>query len=337
MKRRLTFTIGPQETGMSIRSFLRERLSFSGHQISRLKFQEEGIRIDGRKAYVNHILSEGEQLTVGLTEQVLRRDTEGGKPAKIWAAPASELAAYPLQVLYEDRDLLIVHKPAGMVCHPSPGHYSDTLANQAAAHLGGIGTAMDMRMTGRLDRETSGIVTFARSSEAAAMIQRQRADGRLQKIYLALAHGRFTDCFGAVDAPLRREGPGSHKMVCAPDGKPAKTFYRVVAETESCEGAVRTLLVCRIEHGRTHQIRVHMASIGHPLVGDPLYGEDGADCAAEPMGLHAYQLSLVQPFLDKRIEVCAERPDWARVCTRARIEDAVHEMFKDSGQQDLFI
>ena len=235
MKRRLTFTIGPQETGMSIRSFLRERLSFSGHQISRLKFQEEGIRIDGRKAYVNHILSEGEQLTVGLTEQVLRRDTEGGKPAKIWAAPASELAAYPLQVLYEDRDLLIVHKPAGMVCHPSPGHYSDTLANQAAAHLGGIGTAMDMRVTGRLDRETSGIVTFARSSEAAAMIQRQRADGRLQKIYLALAHGRFTDCFGAVDAPLR-EGPGSHKMVCAPDGKPAKTFYRVVAETESCDG-----------------------------------------------------------------------------------------------------
>ena len=106
MKRRLTFTIGPQETGMSIRSFLRERLSFSGHQISRLKFQEEGIRIDGRKAYVNHILSEGEQLTVGLTEQVLRRDTEGGKPAKIWAAPASELAAYPLQVLYEDDDLL---------------------------------------------------------------------------------------------------------------------------------------------------------------------------------------------------------------------------------------
>lgn len=172
MKRRLTFTIGPQEAGMNIRAFLRERLSFSGHQISRLKFQEEGIRIDGRKVYVNHILSEGEQLTVGLTEQVLRRDTEGGKTARIWEAPAPELAEYPLQILYEDRDLLIVNKPAGLVCHPSPGHYSDTLANQAAAHLGGTGTAMDMRVTGRLDRETSGIVTFARSTEAAAMIQR---------------------------------------------------------------------------------------------------------------------------------------------------------------------
>ena len=251
MKRRLTFTIGPQEAGMNIRAFLRERLSFSGHQISRLKFQEEGIRIDGRKVYVNHILSEGEQLTVGLTEQVLRRDTEGGKTARIWEAPAPELAEYPLQILYEDRDLLIVNKPAGLVCHPSPGHYSDTLANQAAAHLGGTGTAMDMRVTGRLDRETSGIVTFARSTEAAAMIQRQREDGRLRKVYLALAHGHFAESSGVVDEPLRREEPGSHKMVCAPDGKPARTFYRVAAETVSHEGGTRTLLVCRIEHGRT--------------------------------------------------------------------------------------
>lgn len=328
MKRRLTFTIGPQEAGMNIRAFLRERLSFSEHQISRLKFQEEGIRINEQKAYVSHVLSEGEKLTIGLTEQVLRRDTEGGKPAKIWEAPAPELAQYPLQVLYEDEDLLIVNKPAGMVCHPSPGHYSDTLANQAAAHLGGTGTAMDMRVTGRLDRETSGIVTFARSSEAAAMIQRQRQDDRLIKVYLALACGHFAKDSGVVDEPLRREGPGSHRMVCAPDGKPARTFFRVVTETVSAGGDVRTLLVCRIEHGRTHQIRVHMAWIGHPLVGDPLYGEDSADCAAEPMGLHAYYLSLTQPFEDKRIEVCAKRPDWAQRISEEAARDAVHEMFK---------
>lgn len=324
MKRRLTFTIGPQEAGMNIRAFLRERLSFSGHQISRLKFQEEGIRIDGRKVYVNHILSEGEQLTVGLTEQVLRRDTEGGKTARIWEAPAPELAEYPLQILYEDRDLLIVNKPAGLVCHPSPGHYSDTLANQAAAHLGGTGTAMDMRVTGRLDRETSGIVTFARSTEAAAMIQRQREDGRLRKVYLALAHGHLAESSGVVDEPLRREEPGSHKMVCAPDGKPARTFYRVAAETVSHEGGTRTLLVCRIEHGRTHQIRVHMAKIGHPLVGDPLYGPDSAD---EPMGLHAHSLSLMQPFEDRRIEVRAGRPEWADLCAEEVILDLEHEIF----------
>ena len=193
MSRRLEFTIDAKWAGMSIREFLRSELSFSGHQISRLKFQEDGLRISGEKVYVSHVLREGEVLTVGLTEQVLRRDTEGGKPGRVWEAPAPELARFPLQVLYEDEDLLIVNKPAGLVCHPSPGHYNDTLANQAAAHLGGTGTVMDMRVTGRLDRETSGIVTFAKNTEAAAGIQKQRADGRLVKIYLALAEGDFAE------------------------------------------------------------------------------------------------------------------------------------------------
>ena len=330
MKRRLTFTIGPQEAGMNIRAFLRERLSFSGHQISRLKFQKEGIRIGGEKVYVSHILREGEVLTIGLTEQVLRRDTQGGKPGKIWEAPAPELDAYPLEVLYEDEDLLIVNKPAGMVCHPSPGHYSDTLANQAAAHLGATGTAMDMRVTGRLDRETSGIVTFARNSETAAMIQRQREDGRLVKVYLALAKGDLEEEEGVVDCPLRREAPGSHYMVCAQDGKPARTFYKVLARTRGAGGEPRTLLECRIEHGRTHQIRVHMAKIGHPLVGDPLYGierarssaeggekpdegtENSGNLCQEKMGLHAYRLSLFRPFDGGKIEITAKAPDWAR-------------------------
>ena len=308
MSRRLTFEILPDTAGKTIRSFLREELAFSGHQISRLKFQEDGIRVDGEKAYVSHVLREGEVLTVGLTEQVLRRETEGGKHARIWEAPAPELAAFPLKVLYEDEDYLIVDKPAGMVCHPSPGHYSDTLANQAAAYLGGTGTAMDMRVTGRLDRETSGIVTFARNTEAAAMIQRQRRDGRLVKVYLALAEGRFEKEQGVVECPLRREAPGSHRMICAPDGKAARTFYKVLEETEGPEGETQTLLACRIEHGRTHQIRVHMAQIGHPLAGDPLYG---VGTEQETMGLHAWKLSMQKPFGSEVIEIEAERPGWA--------------------------
>ena len=308
MKRKLEFTVTREMAGKCVRQILQEEFSFSGHQISRLKFQEEGIRVDGKKVYVSYVLKEGEVLTVGLTEQVIRRDTEGGRPGKIWEAPAPELSKYPLQVLYEDSDLLIVNKPAGMVCHPSPGHYSDTLANQAAAHLGGTGTAMDMRVTGRLDRDTSGIVTFARNSEAAAMIQRQREDGRLVKIYLALAEGRFEQTEGTVDCPLRREAPGSHRMICAPDGKAARTFYKAAAETEGPQGEPRTLLACRIEHGRTHQIRVHMASIGHPLAGDPLYGKRTGQ---ETMGLHAWKLSLQKPFGPERIEITAQLPDWA--------------------------
>ena len=288
------------------------------------------------------MLREGEVLTIGLTEQVLRRDTQGGKPGKIWEAPAPELAAHPLEVLYEDEDLLIVNKPAGMVCHPSPGHYSDTLANQAAALLGGTGTAMDMRVTGRLDRETSGIVTFARNSEAAAMIQRQREDGRLVKTYLALAQGDFAQEEGVVDAPIRREAPGSHYMVCAADGKPARTFYKVLARMAGPDGEPRTLLQCRIEHGRTHQIRVHMAKIGHHLVGDPLYGVGRAEVPdgdeqpgerpaggslcpekmPEEMGLHAYRLTLYRPFDGDRIEITAKAPAWAGDVA-SRIADSI--------------
>ena len=296
MNRKLEYTITEEMAGKSVRQFLQEVPGFSGHQISRLKFQKEGIRVGGEKVYVSHVLKKGEVLTIGLTEQVLRRDTQGGRPGKIWEAPAPELAAYPLEVLYEDEDLLIVN-------------------------------AMDMRVTGRLDRETSGIVTFARNSETAAMIQRQREDGRLVKTYLALAQGDFTAEEGVVDSPIRREAPGSHYMVCAQDGKPARTFYKVLARTKGPGGDPRTLLECRIEHGRTHQIRVHMAGIGHPLVGDPLYGGEFAryggeggeqlqertseSLGQEKMGLHAYRLSLLRPFDGGKIEITAKAPEWA--------------------------
>ena len=332
----LTFEMTGREAGITIRAFLREELQFSGHQISRLKYQAEGIRIDGEKAYVNHVLSAGETLTIGLTQQVQRRDTEGGRAARIWEAPAPSLDRFPLQVLYEDEDLLIVDKPAGIVVHPSPGHYNDTLANQAAAHLGAVGRELDIRVTGRLDRETSGIVTFARNTETAAMIQRQRAEGTLIKTYIALAEGAFADESGVVDVPLRRKTaddprteaalrkktPDDMRMEAAADGKPARTFYHVLCRITGPDGQPRTLLACRIEHGRTHQIRVHMAYIGHPLAGDPLYGETRArktefvqteaDAArVEPMGLHAWKVTLRQPFTRALIEVEAPLPVWA--------------------------
>lgn len=309
MSRRLEYRIEAEKAGMCVREFLKKELAFSEHQISRLKYQEDGLRVGGEKVYVNHVLREGEVLTVGLTEKVPRRDTEGAKPGKVWEAPAPEIARLPLQILYEDRDLLIVDKPAGLVCHPSPGHYNDTLANQAAAHLGGTGTVMDMRVTGRLDRETSGIVTFAKNTEAAAILQRQREEGRLVKIYLALAEGDFDRESGVVDFPLRREAPGSFRMVCAEDGKPARTFYRVLARTAGPRGEPRTYLTCRIEHGRTHQIRVHMARIGHPLAGDPLYGTN--EKSGEPMGLHAFRLTFQQPFSGETVTVRANLPEWA--------------------------
>ena len=193
-----------------------------------------------------------------------------GRLQKIWAAPAAWLSEnYPLSVLYEDQDILAADKASGVVCHPSPGHYNDTLSNQVADHLGCIGRELDVRVTGRLDRDTSGIVIFALNTETAAQLIRQRQASMMQKLYIARVRGHFSNQLsGTIDRPLRRESPDSFRMMIAEDGKAARTHYRVLRQMP--DGT--SLVACRIEHGRTHQIRVHMASIGHPIVGDRLYG-----------------------------------------------------------------
>ena len=187
-----------------------------------------------------------------------------------WSDPDPSVG--PLTVLYEDPDILAVHKRAGLVCHPSPGHYADTLANAAAAYLRGQGITGRLYLLGRLDRDISGIVVFAKHAEAAAMLSGQRRQGGFEKIYLAEVRGSFSGCpkSGKIEAPLSRI-PDTMYMQVDPDGKAAGTFYQVLAEDPDSVSP-KTLCRCTIEHGRTHQIRVHMAHTGHPLVGEPLYG-----------------------------------------------------------------
>jgi 23S rRNA pseudouridine1911/1915/1917 synthase len=233
-----------------------------------------------------------------------------GRLQKIWAAPAAWLSEnYPLSVLYEDQDILAADKASGVVCHPSPGHYNDTLSNQVADHLGCIGRELDVRVTGRLDRDTSGIVIFALNTETAAQLIRQRQASMMQKLYIARLRGHFSDQLtGTIDRPLRRESRDSFRMVIAEDGKAARTHYRVLRQMP--DGT--SLAACRIEHGRTHQIRVHMASIGHPIVGDRLYGPEYADADAAlgltRAALHAHRLDFAQPFTGERIALCAPVP-----------------------------
>lgn len=314
-KRVLTFNIESRDAGVTVKQYLMRTLGFSSHQLGRLKFREDGICVNGKRVYVNFCLREGDILTVRLTQQA--RDPDRGDPQKIWLPPAEDMAArFPPRILYEDEDLLIMNKPSGIVCHPSFGHFCDTLANQAAEHLGGVGTSMEIRVTGRLDRETSGIVVFAKNTETAAQLQKQRQTGEVRKIYLALTKGEVPCAEGAVRTPIRREAPGLHRMVTAPDGKEAATFYRVIGRREisGSPGRYQTLLICRIEHGRMHQIRVHMASIGCPLAGDRLYNPKAeADTEMGPaIGLHAWRLSFRQPFTGKQVEIEAPAPDWAR-------------------------
>jgi len=353
----LRLEIGEEDDGKTIRDYLMKKIGFSARQISRFKYRKEGIMLNGERRYVNAPLHAGDVLQLKLTQ--------GGEPAeeqeeaagylrardgrlqKIWAAPAAWLSEnYPLSVLYEDQDILAADKASGVVCHPSPGHYNDTLSNQVAAHLGCIGRELDVRVTGRLDRDTSGIVIFALNTETAAQLIRQRQASMMQKLYIARVRGHFSgsasectcadpdeanpawpaDCLdlsdqggrltagdsgqlsGTIDRPLRREGPDSFRMMIAEDGKAARTHYRVLRQMP--DGT--SLVACRIEHGRTHQIRVHMASIGHPIVGDRLYGPGAVEEEmAGPLMLHAWKAVLRQPFTGEEIRLEAPLPAWA--------------------------
>ncbi len=365
----LRLEIEEADAGKTIKEYLMRKIGFSSKQLSRFKYRRDGILLNGEKRYVNAALQAGDVLEIRLTqggEAVERPDTgRGGAPGedventkaggylaardgrlqKIWVKPADWLSErFPLKILYEDGDILAADKPSGVVCHPSPGHFDDTLSNQVAEHLGRIGQELDVRVTGRLDKDTSGIVVFALNTETAAQLIKQRqaqmkerfsfgfpdgsaaedvladpervlrkmSSGENFKLYIARVRGHFGDRLsGTVDRPLRRESPDSFYMIGADDGKAARTHYCVLEELS--DGT--SLVACRIEHGRTHQIRVHMALTGHPILGDRMYGPK-EEAGAVLLMLHAYRAGFRQPFTGQEIRIEAPLPGWAGALKR---------------------
>lgn len=293
----LKIHVAEEAAGQSVERFLRIGLGLSRKQISRLKFREEGIRLNGLRQRVTQTLHTGDLLEV-------RLETGGEKAGKVEACSGIG----KLKILYEDRDLLAVEKPAGLVCHPSHGHWRDTLSNLAAAYLREQGTGGMIRLLGRLDKDTSGILLFAKNREAAGILARQRGDGNLEKTYLALAEGCPEPAEGTVDAPIQRIPGELMKMQVSPKGKAARTHYRVLRVWEK-NGRKKALLQLKLEQGRTHQIRVHMAYLGCPLEGDPLYGTDPRGKGAL---LHAWKLRFAQPFTGQKIVLETELPPWCR-------------------------
>ena len=293
----LKIHVAEEAAGQSVERFLRIGLGLSRKQISRLKFREEGIRLNGLRQRVTQTLHTGDLLEV-------RLETGGEKAGKVEACSGIG----KLKILYEDRDLLAVEKPAGMVCHPSHGHWRDTLSNLAAAYLREQGTGGMIRLLGRLDKDTSGILLFAKNREAAGILARQRGDGNLEKTYLALAEGCPEPAEGTVDAPIQRIPGELMKMQVSPKGKAARTHYRVL-RVGGKKGRKKALLQLKLEQGRTHQIRVHMAYLGCPLEGDPLYGTDPRGKGAL---LHAWKLRFAQPFTGQKIVLETELPPWCR-------------------------
>ncbi|MFN4325088.1 MAG: 23S rRNA pseudouridine(1911/1915/1917) synthase RluD [Azonexus sp.] len=199
----------------------------------------------------------------------------------------------PLDIVFEDEVLLVINKPAGLVVHPGSGNWSGTLMNAVLHHVPGIAQIPRAGIVHRLDKDTSGLMVVAKTLEAQTDLIRQLQARTVKRVYLALASGVMKKD-GGVDAPIGRHPTQRIKMAVVPEsrgGKPALTWYRILEHFPHC-----TFVECTLETGRTHQIRVHLASINHPLVGDPVYGKKHPQLPAFPrQALHATRLGLVHP------------------------------------------
>ncbi len=224
--------------------------------------------------------------------------------------PAIEAEDIPLAVLYEDEDVLVVNKPKGMVVHPAPGHYSGTLVNAVLYHcrgcLSGINGVMRPGIVHRIDQDTTGSLIVCKNDHAHKLIAAQLKEHTITRRYRAIVHGVLLQDSGVIDAPIGRDPKDRKRMaVNEQNGKPAVTHYTVLQRFREY-----TYIECRLETGRTHQIRVHLASTGHPLLGDTVYGAKKPVPGLAGQCLHAAQLTFIHPSTGERMTVTAPLPDW---------------------------
>lgn len=216
----------------------------------------------------------------------------------------------PLDIRFEDDAVLVVNKPQGMVVHPAPGHSSGTLVNALLYHCGsslsGINGVLRPGIVHRIDKDTSGLLMVAKNDTAHTSLAGQIQDHSFRREYFAVAHGRFRETAGTVDAPIGRHPLDRKKMaVVLQNSKPAITHYQVLEQFDQF-----AFLRLRLETGRTHQIRVHMAYLGHPLAGDPVYGPKNGVKQLHGQCLHAGLLGFVHPTQNRYMEITSELPDY---------------------------
>jgi 23S rRNA pseudouridine1911/1915/1917 synthase len=313
---RLTAEAQTEHEGQRLDRFLSDRLP----QLSRTRVQA--------------LIKEGYVTSRGATIEDVKYRVKPGERFAIVLPPATDTGigaeAIPLNIVYEDDALIVIDKPAGLVVHPGAGNPRGTLVNALIAHCGkslsGIGGVARPGIVHRLDKDTSGLMVAAKTDQAHRGLAEQFADhgrtGELERGYLALVWGAPQRPHGTIEAPIGRHPTSRTKMAVLPGkGREAVTHWRVIERFGPKDAPIASLIECRLETGRTHQVRVHLAHIGHPLIGDPLYGRGFKSklgklpqalhskiAALDRQSLHAAHLAFVHPVSDTLLEFNSPLP-----------------------------
>ena len=284
-----------QESGERIDALLARNLPELSRSQAQKCIESGGVTVAGQPVKKNYRCSVGDVVSVLLPE--------------LQDAPLVP-QDIPLDVVYEDADIIVVNKPRGLVVHPAPGHPDGTLVNALLWHCGdslsGVGGERRPGIVHRIDKDTSGLIISAKNDFAHQALSRQLADHSLSREYRAIVHGAFRESSGTVDKPIGRH-PVDRKRMAVTDkhSRPAVTHWELVASYKGY-----SQLACRLETGRTHQIRVHMASIGHVLLGDQLYGAPSPEKGLEGQCLHAMRLRFVHPRTGEAMELSCPLPGY---------------------------
>ena len=288
MSRYLNWTVPPELAGIKVDTLLKRHLNLSGTVVRRIKWLEDGILVDGVRVNTRFVPRAGQVLSVRLSDPERR--------SGIVPAPG------PLDLIYEDEDLVVLNKTPGVPVHPGPGHFDDTICNFLLYYYDSVGIEADAHPVHRLDRGTSGLLAVAKHAHAQEVLKNQLHTAAFRREYLAVCRGTPSPAAGVVDAPLGPKPGSLVEQMVRPDGKPARTRY----ETLAVYGG-RALLRLELDTGRTHQIRVHLAHLGHPLLGDFLYGAEEPDLIPRP-ALHSWRLALRHPITGKELLFTAPVP-----------------------------
>ena len=291
---KIELTVSPEDVGERLDKYLSEQIEgLSRSAASRLIFEGK-VTVGQSTVKKNYKTADGDIITV-LTDD----------PQPVDVLPED----IPLDIVYEDADLLVVNKPKDMVVHPAPGHFSGTLVNALMFHcmdgLSGINGELRPGIVHRIDKNTSGLLVVAKSDKAHAGLSEQIKDHSFTREYLAVAYGNIKEDERTVDAPIGRHKTDRKRMcVTELNSRPAVTHIKVL---ERYNGF--TYILCRLETGRTHQIRVHLAYIGHPIAGDDVYGPSKVITELRGQCLHAYKLGFVHPVTGEYMEFTADPPE----------------------------